>query len=330
MAISYQVKSLTVEKWLWLPALSPFYGDKMGNSKTFGVLCLSSAVGLSLYWTMYLMGNFPRMVQFGLNMPEVYTSTGVIGAVCVALFTIGIVSLGAKPAKSVKGLMLVRNAEGKVVSIMESEGGRIIHGKVKAPTSKVKPGLKAPQPRRHKKAKSIATMAVVSVLLCGYSSMMVMAGYTLQDVMGGMYSPFMAVSSQSMQPTLNYGDLIIVTREHAENIVVGDIVAFNVPSPYDRVAASPTVHRVVGKWVEDGVVYFKTIGDNNQGEDPWTIPEENVIGKCTWKVPYIGYVVLAIKTPLGLATAFSALLVWVLYPYVKRFLSVREGGVQHG
>jgi signal peptidase I len=263
-------------------------------------------------------------------MPEMYISTGVIGAVCVALFTIGIVSVGAKPAKSVKGLMLVRNAEGRVVSIMEGEGGRITQGKAKAPTSKVKPGLKAPQPRRHKKAKSIVTMAVVSVLLCGYSSMMVMAGYTLQDVMGGMYSPFMAVTSQRMQPTLNYGDLIIVTREHAENIVVGDIVAFNVPSPYDRVAASPTVHRVVDKWVEDGVVYFKTMGDNNQGEDPWTVPGENVIGKCVWKVPYMGYVVLALKTPLGLAAAFSALLVGALYPYVKRFLSVKGGSVQHG
>jgi len=294
----------------------------------FGVLCLSSATALSLYWLMFLINNVPRMVRYGVATPEIYASTGIIGAICVALFAVGVISVRAKPAKT---LVLVRNREGRVVSINQVEYGLVVHRKAKAAAPRVKPDLETPQPRKHGKAKHVISVAVLAALvLGGYASMMAVTGYTVQDVMSGMYSPFMAVSSQSMSPVLNYGDLIFVRKELPEQIMVGDIIAFNVPSPYDRVAASPTVHRVVDKWVEDGVVHFKTMGDNNQGEDPWTVPGENVIGKCVWKVPYMGYVVLALKTPLGLAAAFSALLVGALYPYVKRFLSVKGGSVQHG
>jgi signal peptidase len=279
------------------------------------------------------------MVRYGLGTPEIYASTGVIGAVCVALFVVGIISVRAKPAKA---LVLARNAEGRVVSINEAEYGRAVrrkakdathsptlsqlrrlygcvaHGKAKAVTPRANP-LQALQARRHGKAKHVVGVAVLAALaLGGYASMMVVMGYTAQDAVSGMYSPFMAVPSGSMQPVLNYGDLITVRRETAERIVVGDIIVFNVPSPYDRLASSPTVHRVVEELVVDGKTLFRTKGDSNPDGDPWSVSAENVIGKYAGKVPYLGSAVLFLRGPIGLASITALIALSFLYPYFKK------------
>jgi len=292
------------------------------QANIIGILLLSSAAGLALYWAMFLLNNLPRMARFGLDVPAMYVSTGVIGAVCVALFTAGIASVRSKPPKT---LVLVRNAEGRVVSIHGGEYGRVTRGKAKASVPKLQPIKEAPQTRKHAKAKRLVSIAILAALvLGGYALSMALAGYTFQDVARGVYSPFMAISSGSMSPVLNYGDLIFVRKELPERIVVGDIIAFNVPSPYDRAAASPTVHRVVDKWVEDGVVYFKTMGDSNQGEDPWAVPGDSVIGKCVWKVPYVGLVVLYLRSPYGLALIVSVLAAPFIYSLLKRGKAVKE------
>jgi signal peptidase len=283
---------------------------------TFGALCLSSAAGLSLYWMMFLMSNFARMLRYGLTTPIVYLSTGIIGSVSVALCLIGIVSVRETlPAKPVKTLVLVRNAQGRVVSINQTE------------LPKVKPNPEPPQQGRHGKTKPVVSgLALTAVVLGFYVSTMAMTGYTIQDVTGGMFSPFMAVSSQSMQPILNYGDFILVKREKVENIKAGDIIAFNVPSPYDKVAPSPTVHRVVEKDSENGKIYFKTKGDNNSDEDPWNVPAESLLGKYVGKVPYVGMVVLSLKNLYGQALIATLLAASFIYSHLKK----RTGGEQVG
>ena len=189
------------------------------------------------------------MLRYGLTTPIVHLSTGVIGSVCVALCVIGIITIREiMPAKPVKTLVLARNAEGRVVSINQADYRSATHGKAKEAVPRVKRNPETPRQKKHRKAKSLLSgSALTAVVLGFYVSMMAMTGYTIQDVTSGMFSPFMAVSSQSMQPVLNYGDLILVRREQAENIEVGDIIAFNVPSPYNLVAQSPTVHEVVEK-----------------------------------------------------------------------------------
>lgn len=317
------------------------------------------------------------MVRYGLGTPEIYASTGVIGAVCVALFLVGIVSVRAKTAKA---LVLVRNVEGRVVSIKEAEYGHVARGKTKAAIPRAKPiqasqarhmfsswkvkivkrainakrmlilalmrclmaevktrkfelvslkkrqiseikvyELNTCQARKHGEAKHVVGVAVLAALVLGsYASMMAAMGYTVQDAVSGMYSPFMAVPSGSMQPALNYGDLIIVRREAAEGIVVGDVIVFNVPSPYDRLASSPTIHRVVEELVVDGETLFKTKGDSNPSEDPWSVSAENVIGEYAGKVPYLGLAVLFLRGPIGLASIAALIALSFLYPYIKK------------
>jgi signal peptidase len=263
------------------------------------------------------------MLRYGLTTPIVHLSTGVIGSVCVALCIIGIITIREiMPAKPVKTLVLVRSAEGRVVSINQADYRSATQGKAKEAASRVKRNRETPRQGKqgkHGKAKALLSgSALTAVVLGFYVSMMAMTGYTIQDVTSGMFSPFMAVSSQSMQPVLNYGDLILVRREQVENIEVGDIIAFNVPSPYNLVAQSPTVHEVVEKLNENGEIYFKTKGDNNPTEDQWKVPAKNVIGKYAGKAPYIGLAALFLGGPFGLAVISVLITLSFIYPYFKK------------
>ena len=162
----------------------------------------------------------------------------------------------------------------------------------------------------------IAVLA--ALILCAYASSMALTGYDIQDMAGGIFSPFMAVSSSSMSPTLNYGDLVIVRKEAPERIEVGEIIAFNVPIPYDRAAPSPTIHRVAWKENENGQTYFKTKGDGNQGEDPWKVSGKELIGKCFLRIPYVGLFILYLRSPIGLALIVIVLAARFIYSFASK------------
>jgi signal peptidase I len=260
---------------------------------------------------VFLWSNLPMMTRFGMSTSMVNTASGVIGAVCVALFTMGVFSFKVKPAKK---LVLMRNEEGRVISITQGEVG--LMWRKKAVAFNGQPVLKTWNGR----SKYIGVAIVVLVL--SYASFMALVGYTFQDAARGIYSPFLIIASGSMQPFLNPGDLIILKKERVEKIEIGDVIAFDPPSPYDKAALSPTIHRVIKKWIENGNTYLKTKGDNVQSEDPWNLSEENVIGKIIWKLPYIGLVVLLLKAPWGLAFIATSITLYYIYLHYGK----KEGG----
>lgn len=97
-------------------------------------------------------------------------------------------------------------------------------------------------------------------------------------------SPLMVVVSESMTPTLNVGDIIIVRGE--DSYKVHDIIVYHT-SLYSK----PIVHRIIG--IKNG--YFITKGDHNQFSDPGTIAprqgvsSNDVQGKVVFVVPKLGY-----------------------------------------
>jgi len=127
--------------------------------------------------------------------------------------------------------------------------------------------------------------------------------------------PFLAVATPSMVPTLNVGDLIIVQgiSNFSEVHVApygtsnpGDIIVFHSPKkPGDLI-----VHRAIYKFNINGTWYFKTKGDHNTVADNWNlpngtrlpegaVPQQYVVGKVIYVIPWIGYIALKIKTPIG-------------------------------
>ena len=113
------------------------------------------------------------------------------------------------------------------------------------------------------------------------------------------------VRSESMVPTLNMGDVIVVGPVKGE-IETGMIVTYQ-PEPNSDLVT----HRVVSVEGEN----LTTKGDANEDPDPWQVPVSAVKGVYMFKVPYLGYLSVFMRTRLGWFTLLivPAFLLIVLY-----------------
>lgn len=125
--------------------------------------------------------------------------------------------------------------------------------------------------------------------------------------LGGPLSLVM-VSGQSMEPTMQTGDLavVFVRPEYGP----GDVVAFR---PQNAATNEPTtsmvIHRIVGGDAQHG---FITQGDGNDWADPWEIPRTNVAGEMLFFVPGAGHLLARVMDPVTLGALFAAVTVFLV------------------
>jgi signal peptidase len=147
--------------------------------------------------------------------------------------------------------------------------------------------------------------------------------------------PILAVASESMEPVLYRGDLIIVQGViNASDIKVGYLDA---PEPGDIIIFQEwtwndgdlIVHRAVKKIPQsDGSLHFKTRGDRNwypgdTSTDPWEVKESDIVGRYVGKVSWLGYVPLFMRevafpflsTPLGFVAVILIIIGLILLDY---------------
>jgi signal peptidase len=105
--------------------------------------------------------------------------------------------------------------------------------------------------------------------------------------------PALAVVSESMLPTLNVGDVIIVQGVSPDqiyaNYTTGDIVVYRSP-----ISEKLIVHRAVYKENTTGGYRFTTKGDNNAMSDT-SFSETYLVGKVIARIPYVGNFVLLVN-----------------------------------
>ncbi|MEM1659493.1 MAG: signal peptidase I [Candidatus Jordarchaeales archaeon] len=280
------------------------------SKSLFGIVCLSLAVGLLLYWAMFI-NVLPRTLRPEASAVLPVLSALVGASVCGLLYLgfRGVLPPLRRGVGGGGGLVLRRDRFGRVVAIKASEGQPVVIRRSMVLEGRVK--VSGASEGRLRLLKGVVLLLVV------------LEAYLLTVHAMGTWVPFYVIPSNSMAPTLSVGDVVVVRRVEPKSVSVGDIIVFNVPEAYAWLSPSPVVHRVVAvEWSGDKP-YFRTKGDNSGNVDPWLVPEENVLGVCVARVPYLGYVVLALKTPPVLAAAASALLAWVLYPYLRRMLGRR-------
>lgn len=112
----------------------------------------------------------------------------------------------------------------------------------------------------------------------------------------GTPTPAYVVSSGSMIPTLNVGDIIIVKdRDSFKTLKVGDIIVFKDPKGGDRTI----VHRIYSITEDQYGIAIYTKGDNNLYPDAWVVRESHYIGKVVFTLPYLGRVTSIIQPPLN-------------------------------
>jgi signal peptidase len=124
-------------------------------------------------------------------------------------------------------------------------------------------------------------------------------------------SPLMVVSSGSMIPVLNVGDIILVRGVDPSSVTVGTIIIFHSPDDY----TTPIVHRVIAIDHEGSLIFFETKGDNNPVPDNWRVPSVNLMGVYVAKLPYVGLLSLELRGPLGIILIVLLVLLIVAVEY---------------
>lgn len=99
-----------------------------------------------------------------------------------------------------------------------------------------------------------------------------------------------AVTSTSMTPSLNVGDLAIVVKAEPSTIRVGDVVV------YKNTDGIMVAHRVVDIVTKNKKTYFITKGDAVASPDPDPVPPGAVAGKVAYKLPKLGWVSIMFRS----------------------------------
>lgn len=89
-----------------------------------------------------------------------------------------------------------------------------------------------------------------------------------------------SVLSESMEPLIKPGDLIIIEKDQV--FKKGDILYFKKDNIY-------IIHRIIEeKHLYDGIFYI-TKGDNNKKRDSFKVARKDAIGKVIFNIKYLGY-----------------------------------------
>ena len=106
--------------------------------------------------------------------------------------------------------------------------------------------------------------------------------------------PTAIVRGASMSPTIPIGSAIVIQPIAPNQLASGDIVTM-------RVGPRQTIftHRIVRILQLDGAPFLETKGDANAAADGATVPASAVIGRVTWWIPLVGFLVALLSVPIG-------------------------------
>jgi signal peptidase len=153
-------------------------------------------------------------------------------------------------------------------SIETPSGGRDI-AKGAAPTEK---GL------RHYIGLAVSGALLVLVLVLGALVIIIPA------ISGGTA---LTVLTQSMEPKLPPGTLIIIRPTPIDEIKLGDVLTYQIRSGQPEVVS----HRVISRSVDTkGRITFTTKGDNNDLSDASPVQKAQIKGTLWYSIPWLGFV----------------------------------------
>jgi signal peptidase len=111
------------------------------------------------------------------------------------------------------------------------------------------------------------------------------------------------VRTNSMEPAIRAGSVILIGQSAPDQLRVGDIVTFRTlsgpESDYPKNRTLTTTHRIVGIRKRGNRIFFITKGDANRDADPNTPCGSDIIGKVRLAIPCAGSAIMVFRTQIG-------------------------------
>lgn len=175
------------------------------------------------------------------------------------------------------------------------------------------------------KGRRVRLTTVLGGMLCAVLGLLLLSNLTI--ILQGALHPEkppsvlgvtpLVVLSGSMSGTreghIETGDLIFVGTVSADELEVGDVIAY-------MSGGSAVTHRITAiDSGEDGTRQFTTRGDANNAEDADPVTETQLVGRYLGRLPKVGDFAFFLQQPLGMLLFIGVpLLAFVIYDILRR------------
>ena len=126
----------------------------------------------------------------------------------------------------------------------------------------------------------------------------------------------MAVLSGSMAPEIPVGAVCFAKDIDFNKLKIGDIITYRLSGD------TMVTHRII--MIDSVEKQVTTKGDANDTEDASPVTFDNIIGRVNFHIPYLGYISIYAKTPLGITAVCVLLFVLILLLYLPDIFSMQE------
>lgn len=129
------------------------------------------------------------------------------------------------------------------------------------------------------------------------------------------------IVSQSMVPTININDGIVVKRVDNDKYKVGDIISYVTND--SRFKGSVVTHRIVNK--ENDTIsssIYTTKGDNNISVDANSVYTSMINGKVLFRIPKIGYLYTFLSNPINFIFCMIGSVIILIIGNISRTIKI--------
>ena len=119
------------------------------------------------------------------------------------------------------------------------------------------------------------------------------------------------VNTNSMEPTIEVGDIVIIKKVKAEKLNQGDVITFTREGEV-------ITHRITKIETEEKSTQYVTKGDNNNTEDTLKIKYEDIIGKEILTIPQLGKAMQLLDSKIILLIIILIILIWAFIRIQKK------------
>lgn len=155
-------------------------------------------------------------------------------------------------------------------------------------------------------------LGVILIIFIYNLILLFLSSDSLTDGLGFLGYKACIITSSSMEPSICYGDLILIKKCKENELNTGDVITF-------RQNQEVITHRIlkIEKDLQDNKNTYITKGDNNNTEDIEKVEFSKIEGKNVLTIPHLGKVILVLDNKIVFLVVILIILVLAFYKICK-------------